>query len=196
MKKLFFALLAFVCIATSCRKGTGDPAPPTLSKGTPLPKGTPVGNAVTKTIGVAGGTISSSDSGIIVTVPAGAVSANIEFSIQAITNTAPNGIGGSYLLLPEGKHFDKPVSIQFKYTDDQLEGTVAEDLLVAYQDTAGVWNAAGGAQLDTIHKTITVTSEHFSRWSIFANTMLFVDRPSIDHRETANLVVYDVIKKK
>jgi len=196
MKKIFFISITLALFVGSCRKGPTAPPGPTFSKGTPMPKGIPIGDAITKTIGPLGGTISSADSEIIVTIPAGAVSTNTEFSIQPITNTAPNAIGNSYLLMPEGKHFEKPVSIQFEYTDDQIEGTVAGQLLIAYQDTAGIWNAAGGSQLDTIKKTITVTSAHFSRWSVFANTLLFVDKPSIDQKEIANLAVFDVIKKK
>ena len=196
MKRVLIVTLALAGLATGCRKPAVDPQPPTRSSGTPTAKGTPIGTAVSTTIGPSGGTITSADSAITVTVPPGAMTETTGFSIQPITNTAPNGIGTSYLLLPEGKQFDKPVSIQFKYTDDQVEGTSPEELLIAYQDTAGIWNAAGGATLDSVRKTITVTSKHFSRWSEFANIIMFVDRPSIDHNESAYLSVMEVIKKK
>lgn len=194
MKKIIFLIIFLGSLVAGCQKNTTvvDPPLPPVPKGIPTAKGTPIGSATTRTIGSAGGTINSLDSEITVIVPAGAVTENTEFSIHPITNTAPNGIGTSYLLLPEGKHFNQPISIQIKYTDDEIDGTIPEQLFLAYQDTAGVWNARGLPKVDTINKTITITSEHFSRWAAFANTRLIVDKPTVDFSEFAHLSVSEV----
>ena len=191
MKKISLTAIIISVLLISCTKNSTN-LPPVIPKGTPTPKGSPIGNAITKTIGPSGGTISSTNSGITVIVPAGAVSGSTEFSIQPITNTVPNGIATSYLLLPEGKHFDKPVSIQLKYTDDDLDGTSPENLFLAYQDSTGIWHAKNDTRVDSVTKTLTVTSDHFSRWAGFADIFLTVDNPSIDVNESSHLRVRKV----
>jgi hypothetical protein len=141
----------------------------------------------TKAIGASGGTLVSADSLISVTVPAGAVVNNMEFSIQPITNNAPNGLGTGYRLLPEGTHFSQPVTLTFRYTDDLIDGSRQEDLLVASQDAAGVWQMQPGSVLDTTSKTISVKSTHFSDWSLLSEKQLVVDKPSIDFNDWASL---------
>jgi hypothetical protein len=194
MKKIVFLAILFAAILAGCRKtpGTTDIPSPKDYKGTPTDTGTAIGFANVKIIGAAGGSISSIDNGITVTIPAGAVSADTRFSIQPVTNKAPNGIGISYLLLPEGIHFQKPVTIQFRYNAEDVDGTDPASLLLAYQDSSGIWHGKMNSRADTNTKTITVTSDHFSRWSAFANIYLIVDRPSIDVNESTKLRVRKV----
>ena len=71
----------------------------------------PVGNPISKGIGPAGGTISSADGRITLTVPKDAVSESVQFSIQPISNTAQDGIGHAYRLEPGGRAFVAPLSI-------------------------------------------------------------------------------------
>jgi hypothetical protein len=72
-----------------------QPDPPAITQ-----IGTPIGNAVKKTIGTSGGSLTSGDGRIVVTIPANALAANTDISIQAVTNTAPGGIGVGYHLMP------------------------------------------------------------------------------------------------
>jgi hypothetical protein len=195
MKKIQLLVFISLIAAMSCRKSeVPKPPPPTVheTKGTPMPKGTTIGTATTKTIGAAGGTIASTDGGISVSVPAGAVSSNTTFTVQPITNELPTELGLNYRLLPEGTHFAQPVTITFHYTDDAIEGSREEDLLIATQDSTGVWQSPKDFILNKTDKTIAVRSNHFSDWATITKLRLLVDKPSIDFNEKANLTVKGV----
>ena len=167
IRQLFPILLTALAISfVSCKKeGSGAPSVPT--NGTATPVGIPTGQAVSKVINADGGTLSSPDNGITVTIPAGAVSSVTTFSVQPITNTAPNGIGNGYKLMPEGTHFNKPVTISFHYTDQMISGTQPELLNIAYQGSDNIWRASPKMTLDKANKIISVASSHFSDWGVF-----------------------------
>ena len=71
--------------------------------------GTPTGPATMKSIGPAGGSISSPDGRITVNVPPNDVPGDVQFSIQPITNQAQGGLGNAYRLEPNGQKFTTPV---------------------------------------------------------------------------------------
>jgi len=135
----------------------------------PEPVATEVGNSVgsasSKTIGASGGELSSPDSSLSVSIPAGALANDTVISIQPITNMAHGGIGNGYLLTPDDTTFQQPVSLAFTYTDQDLAGTVPEALGIAFQTAEGYWQLADNVTVDTEAKTITTTTTHFSRWS-------------------------------
>lgn len=154
-------VLAFLAGCSSSSKPTTvDGAPPQ-----PSPVGVPAGDPVTKSIGTGGGSVSSADGKITVTIPAGALAADTMIGIQPVTNTAAGGLGTAYRLTPAGQTFTTAVTLEFPYTDQDLNGTYAEALGVAYQDDAGRWEWQDGVALDAVAKTLTVQSTHFSDWS-------------------------------
>lgn len=192
MKKILLLAIAAIPFFTGCRKNQNpDPPKPGAGNGngTVMPKGTVTGTAVSKTIGAGGGSFTSSDGGVTITIPAGAVSANTSFSVQRITNALPTSLGLNYRLLPEGTHFNQPVTISFHYTDSLIEGAREEDLLIATQDSAGVWQAYANTILDKTKKTLAVKSTHFSDWSAVSKLRMVVDKPSIDFGEKATLMI-------
>ena len=71
------------------------------------PVGSPVGIITRKKVDGKGGQLSSADGRIQVIIPAGAVETSKEFSIQAITNELPGGVGHAFRLLPHGEQFKK-----------------------------------------------------------------------------------------
>ena len=87
MKKVLF-LISISCIGLlfSCKKGSPE-------EGEKLPEltqlvtaaGTPIGNKVSKTIGAAGGSISSADGKVTVTIPQGVLSSNQTITIEPVT---------------------------------------------------------------------------------------------------------------
>ncbi len=129
-------------------------------------KGTPAGDMSTTSIGTSGGTISSTDGNLTVTIPAGALSTTTTVSIQPITNNAPLGVGLGYRLMPEGTTFSQPVTLTFNYTQGLLGDSKEEFLWIVTQASDGSWNAMLKSVLDTINKTVTVQSTHFSDWSL------------------------------
>lgn len=126
--------------------------------------GTPLGDKITKEIGAAGGTFSSPDGRLTLTVPPKALSENTIFAIQPITNKIENGLGSAYRLEPDGKTFATPLQISFRYDDHDLEGTVPEALSIAYQDNKGAWHAPRSKKLDHNAKTLTISTTHFTDW--------------------------------
>jgi hypothetical protein len=125
--------------------------------------GTPVGDKVNKNIGPEGGSITSADGRLTVTVPENTLTETLAFNIQPVTNTFETGLGSSYRLEPEGKTFGTPVEISVHYDDHDLEGTFPEALSVAYQDKDGAWHMQPGIiELDKENKTVTLPATHFS----------------------------------
>lgn len=124
--------------------------------------GTPVGDKVTKAIGPEGGSITSPDGRLTLTVPENALTETVPFSIQPVTNKFEAGLGLSYRLEPEGKTFATPLDISVHYDDHDLEGTFPEALSLAYQDKDGAWHMQNAIDLDEDKKTITVSATHFS----------------------------------
>jgi hypothetical protein len=137
--------------------------------------GVAAGNAAGATIGAAGGKISAADGKLVVTIPAGALAANTVIGIQPLTNLAPGRIGAAYGLTPEGQTFLKPVTLAFKYSDQDLEGTAADFLGAAFQTAGGYWQWAGSASVDTVAKTASIASNHFSHWAMVEE---FLIRPA------------------
>jgi hypothetical protein len=196
MKKFFtrssYCLLLLVLISAliaGCKKNGADtdndenkpggkPSTPDTTKTDPsgfkpkkYPAGTASGQATQKTIGAEGGNIILPDGLLTLKIPAGAVTAATNFSIQPVTNTLPEGVGRgkSYRLLPEGVNFKKPVELTFKYDASLLEGTVPEALYLAYQDNKGYWAIIPRSTLNKTNRTLTVSTTHFSDWAVYCD---------------------------
>jgi hypothetical protein len=152
--------------------------------------GSAIGDAVTLEMGPNGGTISSADGLLEVSVPAGTVAANTSFSIQPVSNFCPGGYR-AYHLLPEGLTFSKPLTLTFHYTDDDLAGTSTEFLGVAFQGSEGEWNLVKTA-LDDDAKTLSTETTHFSTWVMVSNIVITPQYPAVPRLEidkSLNLVV-------
>jgi hypothetical protein len=193
MKKIVFVpLLVWLITTVSCRKN--DPTVETVAstKGTVKPKGKPMGNAITKTIGASGGTLSSADGIVTLTVPADALNRSTVFSIQPIENTLPNGIGSAYRLLPDGITFSKPVTLTFKYNESSLSGSATDLLWTAYQSAEGIWKAQRKTDLNSADKTASITTTHFSDWGLFESMSLKVERTILEPNQSTALEVTGV----
>jgi hypothetical protein len=160
-----FLLLLLLIAMYSCKKSNleiSDPPVNTTPAITPI--GIPIDDIVTKTIGPSGGSLISEDGKLELIIPNGAVSNNTVFGIQPITNYCPGGLN-AFRLLPEGQVFANPVTLVFHYTKKDINGSLAELLGIAYQDSSGIWQRIPSANIDTIAKTISVEARHFSDWS-------------------------------
>jgi hypothetical protein len=118
-------------------------------------------------IGQPGGTLTSLDGRVTLTVPAGTVSAPTEFSIQEVTNMAPGGVGSAYRLGPEGTTFSTPVTITIKA---DLATASLDALTIAYQEGEGYWIRLMDVARDAVADTLTATATHFSGWTIVAGS--------------------------
>jgi hypothetical protein len=62
---------------------------------------------------------------------------------------------------------NKPVAITFSYEAYKDSVTVIPEVMgLAYQDSAGVWQFLGGCTVDSIKRTVTYYTTHFSDWSM------------------------------
>jgi hypothetical protein len=187
---LSVALLITVCFLNACKKES-TVTQPTSETVTPFPTaiGKPVGNAQTKEIGTTGGSVTSPDGRITLTIPAGAVSTNTPITIQPIENTTPLGIGLSYDLLPNGQQFAKPITVTLHYNNEEMAGTAPELLEFGSQNNQNVWQGAGNMVVNKTAQTITASIKHFSRWSFYATFKMLPEQKTILVNQTASLQV-------
>lgn len=191
MKRITLYLLLLSFINACSKSGVKVEEPPQNNEPPPVREhGTPNGEIVRKTIGAAGGSLSSKDNTLQLEIPAGALASNTEISVQAVTNTLPGSPGDSYRLLPENVKFTKPVKLTFKYTDRHLDSTDAEALFMAYQSQDGIWRFLPKTALNTTAKTLTVETTHFSDWAPYAMYWLRADGASVLVTKSAGVFIY------
>jgi hypothetical protein len=185
---LFIGLL----LMGSCKKSDtegADPTPEIPFAAMTYPKGVPQGNGKEKTIDAAGGSLTSTDGLLTLTVPAGAVSAATVFSILPITNTLPLGTGKAYRILPEGIVLNKPVTISLKYDEASAEGSDEEAYDLVTQDQNGTWKVLIKTTLNKTNRTLTAEVKHLSDFSFTGYYYLVPSKTSLAAGESTTLIV-------
>ncbi|MEJ2904892.1 hypothetical protein WAE58_20775 [Pedobacter panaciterrae] len=162
-------MLVLVVAIISCKKKPHiepEPDPEVVIPGAvKTPHAELVGTAVSQTIGAAGGTLTVPNSQLKLVIPPGAVDKDINFSVQEVKTTLPNGgvSSDTYRFLPEDVQFQKDVQIvmPFKYENHMAIGTIRP----IYQDKHGYWHVVKNGILNRSEETITANTRHFSDWS-------------------------------
>ena len=187
-------LLVLVLFLT-CKKDDNGPASPTAPSTTgtpdPTPIGAPVGSAATTRIGAAGGTATSSDGRLSLSIPAGALASDTTISVQAISNNAWGGLGTAYRLGPSGIHFSSPVTLQFSYSNDTVQ--VPELLGVAYQDTDNIWYSVPDYTVDSTAQAVTASVNHFSDWTDFERVRIVPQQATLWVNQTLELTLIEQV---
>ena len=152
------------------------------SKSDPEPE--PAGTTVT----TAGGSLESTDKNITVEIPAGAVAESVNIEVKESESDLSNGVGKIYSLTTQ--EFLKPVSLELKYTDADVDAqnSYPELLrLMTRPSATGNWEVVDAFTIDKEHKTLKAQVDHFSDWTIVAvdGTLNF----SIDGVDHANLTL-------
>ncbi|MDJ1472115.1 hypothetical protein QNI19_19390 [Cytophagaceae bacterium DM2B3-1] len=119
-----------------------------------------------KVIGTEGGSVTSEDSKVLVTIPGQAITSSITVSVKPTSTKATNGIGSVYKISPEGTTFSKPVTISFKYTESDAQQTNPELMSIAYKKADNTWEILSNVQLNKSSKSVSVQTNHFSEWSL------------------------------
>lgn len=153
--------------------------------------GVPLGQAVSAVIGPGGGELTSADGMLAVVVPAGAFETDQTVSIQEVTNKAHGAHGQAYRILPEGLHTPVPMTLRFRYTDEDLRGTALEYLSIAHQDGARRWRTEAAPIVDTTARTLSVQTTHFSDWSKVAGAQLLPGQATVQVGQSLQLQVVD-----
>jgi hypothetical protein len=125
--------------------------------------GKPQGPAVSRTIGAAGGTVTSADGRVVLNVPAGALAHNTVLTVTKVTSPAANALG-NYLFEPQGTTFLTPVTLTFNVPEAGNAASSIEALGVAMRKDNGKWqwikvNRNSGS------KTLSIRTTHFSEYS-------------------------------
>jgi hypothetical protein len=160
-----YSILLIMAFACGCKKSSSTGTGSTTTTDTSIAitaVGTPIGSPVTKTIGAAGGTISSADGRIDLIIPPSALSSDLAITIQPITNECPGGLGAAYDFLPNGTKFSTPATLIFHYADSDVNGSDPDLLYYATQDSTQAWNVDIEKDVDTVGKTISFDVHHFS----------------------------------
>lgn len=178
MKPLFLlktiglpAMAALLLVACKKNNSVADSAGSTgLDSSAPVAItgiGTPVGSPVSKSIGAAGGVLTSTDGVVVLTIPAGALTTATNITIQPVTSQMPDSLGLGYSLLPNGTKFNVPVTISFHYTSSQFANNNPEFSTIAYQDSSGAWVSDPiNRDFDTTAKTVSLEVSHFTTFEM------------------------------
>jgi hypothetical protein len=134
--------------------------------------GTPTGTPVTKTIGNAGGSITSADGRLALTIPAGSLASDVAITIQPVNNECPNGVGVAYDLLPTGTKFSTPATLSFHYTTDDVNGTNPWLIYFAFQDSLHKWNVNLEKDVDTPGRSVSFNISHFTPYAPMAGVRI------------------------
>jgi hypothetical protein len=188
MKKILGTALALALAACgNTPKPAYTPTPAPAPSATPA--GTPSGPATAAAIGPDGGTLTSSDGRISISIPAGALSASTTVSVQPITNNAPGGVAAAYRLSPAGQTFAKPVRLALHYDDSELAGSAPDLLRMARQEQDGAWQVYRGGGLNRDKKTVVVPTRQLGDLSFIMSMRITPETASVRVGKTVNLQV-------
>jgi hypothetical protein len=179
--------LLFVWACETTLPHTQDPSKnPVYRPGTVTAPGKPIGVATVKAIGPDGGSLTTPDGRLTVTIPSGALSRSIPISVEPIENTALIGVGNSYRITPEEIKFDKPATFAYNSTEDELNGA-AGFLGLAQQQADGSWAISRKAELDKTTRTISAKLTKTGRTSIVSQYVLYCNKDTLIPSEEATL---------
>ncbi len=151
------------------------------------PVGTAMGPTQTAMIGPAGGSVSSSDGLVTLTVPANAIAAMTAFTVTAVEATGPGAVR-AFRLGPEGTRFTTPATVTMKYSAEDAAGSAPDLFTVGYQDGKGQWRGAT-TTVDESAKTISAATTHLSDWSLLRGVVLRPASASVKVKESLSLDV-------
>src|SRR6478609_11061013 len=118
-----------------------------------------------KMVGPAGGAVSSSDGKLAVSIPAGALPADVNVTTEPVEAPAAGAVGTTYEIGPTGTQFAMPVTLTLHYDTAMLNGAVTSSLRVA-TFAGGSWQILPGAMVDTQAHTVSGVTTHLSPYAI------------------------------
>ena len=118
-----------------------------------------------KLVGPSGGALSSSDGNLAVSIPPGALPADVTITTEPATAPAQGAVGTVYEIGPTGTQFAMPVTLTLHYDAANLAGAAESSLRVA-TFAGGAWQLLPGAVVDRQAKTVSGVTTHLSPYAI------------------------------
>ena len=159
--------LLLLCLAACQPEGKDvapapGPEPANQEPGLPTEVGQPIGELTTQIIGPAGGAMRTPDGELTLRFPVGALKEATAITIQPVENKVPGPFGKkAYVFGPAGLKTAKPVEVVRHYEPEEMNGTAAEVVGFAFQDTDNTWRGRLNLQVDTTNRTLTTTVPDF-----------------------------------
>lgn len=146
-------------------------------------------------VGVNGGTVTALGGTVTLTVPQGAVTSNVQVTVQAATNptASPRLIAGTAIELgPSGQQWTTPIRLSIRYTPTQLPTGASEQLLRINRDAGGSWQPVAGSAVDVGAKVVSANLTSFSTYSVLSSPITSVsiapDKATLEEGATQQLV--------
>jgi hypothetical protein len=131
--------------------------------------------ASARTIGASGGTVTSSDGALTLTVPAGALSNSVPITIN-VAASAPSGfLGKAYDIGPTGTQFLRPVGLAFQY--DAAFGDPGA-LSIATVNGSGAWVPLPLSVADMT--SVRAMTTHLSYYGVYGQTTACKETPDCE----------------
>ena len=139
--------------------------------------------AVSKTFDATTSQVITLDNGTIINIPGGTLASSGNVTLRATPTIdlihtkleKPFGVGYELEAQDENSNtiskFNSNVTITFAYTDEQLkELGLTEDSLVSkyYDEQTGTWKDPNGVTQNTENNTITISTNHFTKFAVVA----------------------------
>lgn len=136
--------------------------------GTATEIGEPAGQPIIRMIGKAGGKIATADGKTVFTFPAGALSKDTEITLLPVKSKVPGAFDSlAYVIKPAGLRSALPVTITRTYSPEEVSGTAAELVGIAFQDKQRIWQGSPAVEVDAARRTLKAnvpSFEHPMAW--------------------------------
>lgn len=122
-------------------------------------------------IGPEGGSLTSADGVLTVTVPPEAVADTFTLTIGDAPDAPAGNIGAAYEVGPTGQQFDVPVEISYDFSRFDLGSATPDELQVATVDPNSadvVWTPLSGRSIDASAGVVVGVTDHFSPFGLIA----------------------------
>lgn len=145
-------------------------------------------------IGAAGGVVMALGGTVTLIVPQGALTSNVQITVQAVPNPTPTPrlVAGTAIELgPTGQQFATPVMLSIRYTASQIPTSDAELLLRINHDAGGIWQPVPGSTIDVVTKAVNASLTSFGIYSALASPItgitMFRDQATLEEGATLQL---------
>lgn len=166
-----------------------NPAPPPATAAAATAPGLPIEAATSARIGAAGGSLSSADGTVRLTVPAGALSHEVTFSLQALQNEASGGRGRAWRLLPEDPGASSPLRLSMAVSESDAQGVPLSAMTLARHGPDGRWLGQRTPDIQAQTRRVEVQTTRLGDWASVAGLLLQPGRARVITGGTLDLTV-------